>query len=706
MIKQAIAAVLGMGLAMAAGAAAKAPAQVDGARVINADSEPGNWLTTARSYSEQRFSPLKDINDGNVAKLGLAWTYRLDVDRAVEATPVVIDGTMYTTGAFSFVYALDAASGKLKWKFDPQVPRDVDRDGCCDVANRGVAVWKGRVYVASYDGRLFALDAKTGKKLWVKDTIIDHKRSYTVTGAPRIIKGKVIIGNGGAEFGVRGYVTAYDAASGKQAWRIFLVPGDPSKPPENKMMEIARPTWNGDWFTSGGGGGGTAWDSMAYDPELDLLYIGTGNGSSWNRQVRSGDKGDNLFLSSIVALKPETGEYVWHYQTTPGDTWDYTATQSIILADLTIDGKPRKVLMQAPKNSFFYVLDRTNGQLLSAEQYLPATWATKVDMSTGRPQETPIADWTKGAQLIVPGPLGAHNWQPMSYSPLTGLVYIPGQINAGLYDPDNTSKWIKRGVWNVGIKPLSLPEDPAQMKAVADSVKGKLLAWDPVKQKAAWSVDYPNMWNGGTLATAGNLVFQGTADGRVMAYAADSGKQLWESPANTGVEAGPMTYTVNGEQYVTFMAGWGGAFPLVLGGIAQNAKVQSEARILTYKLGGTAVLPPPEHKPAVLPPPPALTADAATIEKGRTLYNSVCGFCHGVSVIGGGELPDLRYLTPEKHQMFNAIVSGALARKGMPNFTDILKAEDMDAIHQYVIKRAHDLDGELKAAQTAGVGAK
>jgi len=700
MIKQAFAVAFGLGFAAAA-LAAGGTAQVDGARIINADSEPGNWLTTARSYSEQRFSPLKRINDGNVAQLGLAWTYRLDVDRGVEATPVVVDGVMYTTGAYSIVYALDAASGALKWKFDPLVPRDTDRDGCCDVGNRGVAVWKGRVYVAAFDGRLFALDAATGRKVWVRDTVIDHKRSYTITGAPRIVKGRVIIGNGGAEFGVRGYVTAYDAASGKQAWRIFLVPGDPSKPPENKMMAMARPTWSGSYWSTGGGGGGTAWDSMAYDPDLDLLYIGTGNGSSWNRKVRSDGHGDNLFLSSILAVKPETGAYVWHYQTTPGDTWDYTATQSIILAELTINGKSRKVLMQAPKNSFFYVLDRATGELLSAQPYLPTTWASGVDMSTGRPQENAGADWTTGPKLVVPGPLGAHNWQPMSYSPLTGLVYIPAQENAGLYSPANDSTWQHRGVWNIGTQPLSLPEDVKQLQGVISSFKGHLLAWDPVLQKARWTVDYPNIWNGGTLATAGNLVFQGTADGRVVAYAADTGSKLWESPANTGVMAGPMSYEVGGEQYVTFMAGWGGAFPLALGGIAQNAKVMSEARVITFKLGGSATLPPPEHKLAPLPPPPALTADAATVDRGRNLFNGICGVCHGLNAIGGGVLPDLRYLTSEKHLLFNGIVAGAYARKGMPSFSDLLKPDDVDAVHQYLIQRAHDLDAQIKAESTA-----
>ncbi len=520
--------------------AGKATAKVvDAARIQAADTEPGSWMSTGRTYGEQRFSPLTQINADNVGKLGLAWTYRLDVDRATEGTPIVVDGIMYVTSAFSIVTALDPVSGKQLWKYDPKVSRDRDRDGCCDVANRGVAVWQGRVYVGAYDGRLIALDAKTGRKVWITDTVIDHNRSYTVTGAPRIVKGRVIIGNGGAELGVRGYVSAYDAKTGKLDWRFFTVPGDPKLPPENKAMEMAQKTWFGDTYWKQGGGG-TPWDSMAYDPDLDLLYVGTGNGSMWNRGVRSEDHGDNLFLSSIVALKPETGEYVWHYQTTPGDSWDYTATQSIILADLTINGEVRKVLMQAPKNAFFYVIDRKTGELLSAEKYVNANWASKVDLKTGRPVESASADWSQKAQLVIPGPLGGHNWQPMSFSPQTGLVYIPTQDAPAVYTPNKDAKYGGKGTWNLGMMPISLPEDPAQLKPLQDMYKGHLVAWDPVAQKAVWTQDYVTIWNGGTLATAGNLVFQGTADGRFVAYAADKGTKLWETAANSGVMAGPI----------------------------------------------------------------------------------------------------------------------------------------------------------------------
>ncbi|NMG48603.1 PQQ-dependent dehydrogenase, methanol/ethanol family [Azoarcus communis] len=681
--------------------AAGAPAAVDAARIIAADREPGNWMSHGRTYDEQRHSPLKRINDRNVGELGLAWTARLDIDRGVEATPIVVDGVMYTTGAKSIVYAFDARSGTLLWKFDPEVPGIRLSEGCCDVVNRGVAVWQGKVYVGAYDGRLIALNARDGRKLWETDTVVDPARSYTITGAPRVVKGKVLIGNGGAEYGVRGYVSAYDADTGKLAWRFYTVPGDPAQEKDDRAMEIARKTWHGTEYWKQGGGG-TVWDSMAYDPELDLLYIGTGNASWWNRQARSEGKGDNLFVSSIVALRPDSGEYVWHYQTTPGDMWDYTATQHIILAELPIDGKQRKVLMQAPKNGFFYVLDRTNGKLLSAEKFAPVNWATHVDLATGRPVvDEEAANYLKGPKVISPAFIGAHNWHPMSFNPATGLVYIPMQETAGMLSaPASPQRIAHKSVVNLGVDVPDLPEDPEVVKQIAASFKGKLLAWDPVRQQAAWTQDYRTIYNGGTLSTAGNLVFQGTADGRVTAYAADSGKLLWSSPANTGVMAGPVTYEVDGEQYVTFMAGWGGTFPLILGPLSLEAKVQPEARVLTYKLGGKAVLPPPAQLPQAVPQPPAVTASAEDIAAGRTLYNGFCGSCHGLNAISGGVLPDLRYLDARKHAQFKDIVlMGARAAKGMPPFAGTVSETDAERIHQYLIKRAHDLRQETARAR-------
>lgn len=691
-----------LSLLLPAGLALAGNANVDARRLIAADKEPGNWMSHGRTYGEQRFSPLAQVNARNVDGLGLAWTYRLDVDRGVEATPIVVDGVMYTTGAKSIVYALDAANGKLLWKYDPQVHGIRLSEGCCDVVNRGVAVWQGKVFVGAFDGRLIALDARNGRKLWETDTVVDHSRSYTITGAPRVVKGKVLIGNGGAEFGVRGYISAFDANTGKLAWRFYTVPGDPGKPDENKAMEMARKTWFGDQYWKQGGGG-TVWDAMAYDPELDLLYIGTGNASWWNRQARSEGKGDNLFVSSIVALRPATGEYVWHYQVTPGDMWDFTATQHIILAELPINGKPRKVLMQAPKNGFFYVLDRGTGELLSAEKYAPVNWATHIDMKTGRPVvDEKAANYLEGPKVISPAFIGAHNWQPMSFNPVTGLVYIPMQETAAMLSAKSTPQASPhKSVVNLGLDVPDLPEDSKVVKQIADSYKGRLLAWDPVRQKAAWSQEYRTIYNGGTLTTAGNLVFQGTADGRVVAYAADSGKTLWESPANTGVMAGPVTYEVKGEQYVSVMAGWGGTFPLLMGPLSLNAKVRPEARVLTYKLSGKAVLPAPVNVAQSQPAPPAITASADDIKLGRELFNGYCAGCHGLNAVSGGVIPDLRYLDAAKHDQFESIVlRGQRAARGMPPFARVIPREDAMRIHQYLIKRAHDLRQELSAATT------
>ncbi|WP_290871991.1 PQQ-dependent dehydrogenase, methanol/ethanol family [Aquabacterium sp.] len=699
LIQRALTLVLGTALPLAAlQAAPSAPkAWVTGQRIQQADKEPGNWLSHGRTYDEQRYSPLKQVTDGNVKQLGIAWTQKLDWDFGVEATPIVVDGVMYTTGPYSIVYAFDAATGKPLWRFDPEVPRDKGGEGCCSVVNRGVAVWEGKVYVGAFDGRLIALDARHGKKLWSVDTRLDPNKSYTITGAPRVVKGQVLIGNGGAEFGVRGYLTAYDARSGKPSWRFFTVPGDPSKPPENEAMRMALKTWDGNGWVKWGGGG-TVWDAMAYDPDLDLLYIGVGNGSPFNYQFRSNGKGDNLFLSSIVALRPSTGEYVWHYQTTPGEMWDYTATQHMILADLQIEGKPRKVLMQAPKNGFFYVLDRTNGQLLSAEKFVPVNWASHIDMKTGRPVLTGAANYLdgQGMKIVMPSFLGGHNWQPMSYHPGTGLVYLPAQETAAGLEPQKEPMFLPiRNVVNIGLDVPSLPEDPAVVKQIAQSWKGKLLAWDPIKQKAAWQVDYPTAWNGGTLATAGNLVFQGTADGRAVAYAADTGKLLWSMPVNSGAMAGPVTYTVKGEQYVAFMVGWGGSFPNITGQLSLGAKVKAEARVVTFKLGGTTTLPPPKMTAAALPPLETVTADAATLQIGRTMFNGLCANCHGLNAVSGGVVPDLRYLTPEKHQIFLGIVYGARTARGMPAFSGLLKPDDVEVLRQYILHRAHALKAEL-----------
>jgi PQQ-dependent dehydrogenase (methanol/ethanol family) len=672
-------------------AAAPAPgaAAVNGERLKAADSEPGSWMSYGRTYSEQRYSPLKAITTDNVDQLGLAWSYDLETERGIEATSIVVDGVMYTTSAWSIVHALDARSGKILWSFDPGVAKDKQRHACCDVVNRGVAVWDGQVFVGALDGRLIALDAASGKVNWEVATV-DATLPYTITGAPRVIDGRVLIGNGGAEYGVRGFISAYDAVDGKQLWRFYTVPGNPADGFENETMKMAAATWNGEWWSLGGGGG-TVWDAMAYDPELNLLYIGVGNGTPWNQEVRSPGGGDNLFLSSIVALRPDTGEYVWHYQTTPGETWDYTATQHIILADMEIAGEIRKVLMQAPKNGFFYVIDRTDGTLLSANNYIDITWATHVDMETGRPVEVEGARYLDDAFTIVPSYLGGHNWHPMSYSPDTGLVYIPVlDFGANYGQPENFV--YRPGAPNLGTDGIvgSLPDSQAERDALRPLMKGRLLAWDPRTQSEAWRVEHRGPWNGGILSTAGNLVFQGTADGKFVAFTADTGESLWEFPAQTGIVAPAMTYELDGEQYVSVNVGWGGAFALVFGEYVQSDSLPNVSRVLTFKLGARGSLPEVDWQPNVVFNPPEQTADAATIREGFALYQDTCLGCHGLNAVSGLLIPDLRGsgLLHDAEAWDRVVLDGLLKDRGMAAFGDVFTREQSQAMRAYVIEQA------------------
>ena len=673
--------------------AAPPAVQVDDARLRAADEHPATWLTYGGNYAEQRFSRLDQIHSRNVADLGLAWSYELGTRRGLEATPIVVDGTIYVTGTWSVVYAVDARTGELRWRHDPQVPREMGGKVCCDVVNRGVAVYQGRIYAATLDGRLQALDAKTGDVVWSVVTV-DPSRPYSITMAPRVVKGKVIVGNGGGEFGVRGYFSAYDAASGELAWRFFTVPGDPSKPFEHPELEIAAKTWDPSGKYWEIGGGGTAWNSVAFDPDLDLLYVGTGNGSPWSKHIRSPGGGDNLFVCSILALRPDTGELVWHYQTTPGDKWDYTSTQDIVLADLEIDGKPRKTLLHAPKNGFFYVIDRATGVPISAEPFVEVTWAKGIDEDTWRPIEVEGLDYRNTVVELKPSPHGGHNWHPMSFNPLTGLVYIPAQEVPYFFrfDPD----WEYRpGAWNLGYDFTVADAFPREV------VSGHLLAWDPVAQKEVWRAQYAGPWNGGTLTTAGNLVFQGTAHGTFAAYQADDGTPLWEVPAGTGIVAAPSTFELDGVQHVAVLAGWGGAFALAAGDAAAAAGHSRDTnigRLLVYRLGGKAKLPVQEAIEKELTAIPA-EFGAEQVAKGSNLFHRWCGVCHGPGA-ESGLLPDLRKADSAVYDGFDAIVrGGARVQNGMPDFSEWLSAEDVEAIRAYVLTRRAALLQETAAAR-------
>jgi alcohol dehydrogenase (cytochrome c)/quinohemoprotein ethanol dehydrogenase len=674
----------------AAPAAASGPAWVDDNRIQNAAAEPQNWLAHGRTWSEQRHSPLDNINKTNIGELGLAWYLDLDTTRGQQATPIVVDSVMYTTSAWSKVQVVDAATGRLKWQYDPEVPKEWDIKSCCGVQNRGAAVWKGRVYIGTIDGRLIALNAETGELEWEVQTT-NRNEPYSITGAPRVFGDKIVIGNGGAEYGVRGYVTAYDTDTGEQAWRFYIVPGDPADGFEDVAMEMAASTWSGEWWTHGGGG--TAWDSFAYDAERDLLYIGTGNGAPWSRIERSPDGGDNLFLASIVAVRGETGEYVWHYQTVPGDTWDYTAVQHMILAELEIDGVERDVIMQAPKNGFFYVLDRENGELLSAETIMPVNWATHIDMETGRPVEVQGAryDDTGSAMKITPGPAGAHSWHPMSYSPDTGLVYIPAKQEPFIYKHDPNYEAQSIGM-NLGVNFWDPVEEINELPPEwGPDIQGHLLAWNPVTQEEIWRATQTTSENGGVLSTAGGLVFQGNSDGDLVAYDDATGERLWSSHVQTGILAPPVTYSINGEQHVAVTAGWGAVTALFLGPIVNpDGTKRNVSRILAFKLGGDAELPALPELPAA-PPPPDDFGSEAQVQAGAAHYMRICSVCHGIAAVSGGVLPDLRHsaFAGDAEAWRSVVIEGALQDRGMVSFAPIFSDDDAEAIRAFVVHQAN-----------------
>jgi alcohol dehydrogenase (cytochrome c)/quinohemoprotein ethanol dehydrogenase len=674
--------------ALRAEAATPPPANVDAPRLEAADAEGANWLSYGRTYSEQRYSPLARVDAHNASHLGLAWFADFDTKRGQEATPLVIDGVLYLSTAWSMVRAFDAKTGRPLWSYDPKVPRALGVRGCCDVVNRGVAAWRGKLYLGTFDGRLIALDAATGKPVWSVLTV-DPTKSYTITMAPRVVKGRVLIGNSGNEFGVRGYLSAYDAETGALDWRFYTVPGDPSKPFETPALAMAAKTWFGDWWKLGGGG--TVWDAISYDPALNFIYFGVGNGAEWNQAYRSAGKGDNLFLSSIVAVNADTGAYAWHYQATPGEEWDYDADQQLVLADLTIAGQPRKVLIQANKNGFLYVLDRQSGHLISADAFTPVTWASGIDAISGRPIEKPESRYDKtgkGVELL-PGALGAHNWQPMAFNPGTGLVYIPAQEIGMGYTNTKDFKPAALG-WNLGVATTNSP-----------GVKGYLLAWDPVARHERWRVDHTGPWNGGVLTTGGNLVLQGSATGALAAYRADTGAPLWTANTQTPVMAAPMTYEVDGEQYVAVLAGWGGAYSLLEGRQAnKSGNIRNISRLLVYSLEGKEELPPMTRDLPLLAPLLQEDPTASTLASGEHLYAQFCSVCHGENAVGGGVIPDLRKSPYLPVDAWYAITEqGILGFNGMANFAPVIDRAQSAAIRSYVRHRASEDDAELAVAQ-------
>jgi quinohemoprotein ethanol dehydrogenase len=651
-----------------------------------------NWTAHNGTADEQAYSGLDRIDTANVHRLGLAWSLDLEGEATLEGTPLAIDGILYFTGSYAAVYAVDALTGKLLWRFDPQTWKHAPGKMMFNfAANRGAAYANGRIFSATLDGRLVALDARSGALLWSVQTV-PEQGGKTITGAPRTFNGRVIIGNAGADFGERGCVTAYDAATGQQLWRFYITPGKPEENASDPAMQRAAATWSGEYWKTGTGG--AVWDAITFDQELNRIYLGTGNAGPYDASKRSPGDGDNLYTSSIVALDADTGKYIWHYQVTPRDTWDYDATQQMTLADLVIGGERRKVLMQAPKNGFFYVLDRRTGQLISAEKVGKVTWAERIDLASGRPIEAKDARYDSGDAIVWPGTMGAHSFQSMSFSPKAGLVYIP-YMQLGTHFHKGTP------LANVFVlDDLSI----AGYEADAEDDKGALIAWDPVQQKARWKVPLRTIWNGGTLATAGGLVFQGTGDGYVRAYDGSSGKELWRFNAGLGIIAPPMSYSVHGQQYVSVLVGYGGSAAVWGRLMEEGWKFLQPRRLLTFSLDGKGALPtaPPADWSVKALDDPSLKFSESDIEQGHAVYNLACGTCHGLNLrAAGAPGPDLREsrLALTEDGLWAVVHDGALIARGMPQIA-MLGRPQAHQIYAYIRAGARQALADKDAGAT------
>jgi quinohemoprotein ethanol dehydrogenase len=652
-------------------------------------NKTAEWPMHGGDYNEQRYSPLKLINADNVSQLGLAWYADMTERGQWQSTPIIVDGRIYITTPWSKLYAFDAVTGKPLWKYDPQVPRQLAATSlCCNNSNRGATFWKGKIIWGTLDGRLVAVDAAKGTKVWEAQTT-NPNDAMSITGAPRVGNGIVFVGQAGGEYHQRGYLSAWSADTGKFLWKFYTVPGNPAKGPDgaasDNMMAMAAKTWKGEWWKTGGGG--TAWDGIVYDPQTDLVIFGTGNGAPWPAEVRSPGGGDNLFISSIVALDAKTGHYRWHYQTVPAENFDFDNTSPLTTADIVINGQKKHVVMQAPKNGLFYVIEAGTGKVLSAQLVVPfANWLTGFDKADNwRPLINPDANigvTGKGWYIV---PFQTHVWYPQSFNPNTGLMYFGVRYA--------TYGMVSEAGAKMGNQLLSInvAKQPEMAPPKLDGAGVWLTAWDPVNQKEVWR-SKEGTAQSGTMTTAGNLVFAGTPPRNFTAFRADTGAKVWSADAGAAIAPGSVTYEIDGAQYVAVVAGGAGA--------------ASANRLLVYKLGANVELPAAAAPVFPTLNPPEAFGTPAQLASGQEKYTQNCTICHeGARGMSG--FPDLRYsgFIHSAGGFQSVVIGGALTENGMLSFKKTLSDQDVEAIRAHITRLANDLKKNPQAQQQ-GFGAR